>query len=306
MRSAAGVVVLLAGLGCAGLATPSRRVEREALSIDLLSTSPTEDEDRGSSGDYNVQLGATSQALSWDPIDEGTLDEELDVLFAAFENMMPTFAWTEPEHADATVGTEPARGFVATTSGVELHVTVWDCEVAGVRVHLVTSGLPTLAGQLHARSLASATCGVEPVAAIVRPHAWRLVDAEGWTSDGGEVAAEEERVLVTRSDGGIVVDLSSTGPWTDPDVPALCMGTLRLWHGKRSEEITFDEARSRYLDGADGCAHVWEGTDVDGARISGRFEARTCGARGYLAACMVHAPDLGPDACGGLVACAEP
>lgn len=307
-RRALPLVLLPVGLACAGLATPTARVDRRAVSIELLAGDVTEDADHGSSGDHDVEIGGTTQALSWTPLDEEPLDEELGRLYRAFRQILPdTDLGGPPAHADLRLGDGvPGRGFTVTAPPVELHVAVWLCEGAGVRVQLVTSGITGLARQLHERSLASAACGALPVGAETRPHAWRFVDPSGWSSEAGATSAEGELVPWTRDDRAVALDVRSTSPWVDPDVPALCIGTLKLWHGEFADDITFDEAHTRFLPTPGGCVHTWAGTDpADGARMSGRVEAQTCGERGYTVACFVHAPDLGPEACAGLLACAE-
>jgi hypothetical protein len=297
-------LLLLSSLACAGITPPTTRVTRRALSIDLLDGTVSTDEDHGASGDYDVESAVASQALSWEPVDDLSSDQQLDQLFAALREIFPDGVSDEPPpHLDATVGGQPARQLETLISGRKALLTAWQCPEAGVRAQLLTLGLWSAPTTLHEQSLASVTCGAEPLVVEEGPDAWRLTaDAAAWDS----ARQADGTVRWTRGDGAIVVTTMNTTPLTDPDLPAMCTGTLRLAHRGMAEEVRMDEARSDYRDVDDGCVHTWTGVDADdGSPRSGRIDLRTCGARGFMAMCVVVLGNVpAEEACAGLFTCA--
>lgn len=298
-------------LACAGVLEPKLAARTyRALSIETLDGTITEVRDLGAEGELDTEWLGVTQALDWHPLEPDTnadahardLWDGMQRIFASMPDV-PAFATTDIAFEPTVVDGLPAVSF-ETPLGAELIMsTVWACPGSQVMVSLTTAGSPVRTRKAHELALPTVRCGTEPIGVDAAALSWRFVgDPRRWTpmEVPGPAAAKWER-----DDGEVLLVVESQALLRDPDVPKLCVTTMRKIHDDLAATYTFDATKTTFAEGPGGCTHGWEGVRKDNELlVRGRFEHVGCtDGRAYTLTCLVFGDGDPAHACKGQVEC---
>lgn len=291
MSAAGGLAVVL---GCSGLATEPKVVERGPVRLELIDGDVTTDLDHGAEGDYDVDLGLTTQALSWAHLDD---DFELEAYSHTLHDaMLVIFERQGLEAGDVTfseseVAGRRSYGFTAEVEGTSLLSTSWICANSGVHVTLNTSGLFGVEDR-HRSSLASATC-LDRELDVQVVEAWRFIGT-GWTEQESEGFGSW-----TRDDGEADLFVADGGA-LDDDLE-ICSAMLDVFLQNQAL-VELDTGALTPVPRPNGCVGTLEGSR-DGKPVAAFVEHRTCGEHGYVGFCTVPRGEDAAATCETLLTC---
>jgi len=288
-------------LGCAGPGVA--RLDRAGFALDVMDGSVSDDRDLGNDGEYVVEWGLSSQAVSWSAIsEEDTLEEDVELLWTAMEALFAADGTLEkldrPDFVAGTVAGQPSLGFEADLSGATLVSTTWRCPESGVQVTVNSSGLGG-ASATHQASLDSAACKTTRVERVAGPTGYRFVgDRARW-----RVTAEDpsdQSMEWTRADDVVIISaFPQVSLLVEDD---LCEATMGLILG--IIEADLDPSKSRFSQSATECRQDFAGAWADGSGpLRGRVLHEACGGDGYAALCLISGDGAIDEACKGVVAC---
>lgn len=291
-------------LACSGLSPTPNLIAREALSIELMGGTITEDEDFGDSADINVERGLSVQSLSWEPIDP---EAQMRDFAEALATAMGMIAGAEGVQAvtgpiqNTRLGALPALEFETTLGPMTLLTTVWRCEAAGVEARLTTSSFS--ARGPHDAALATLRCGDKRVEPKVRPQIWSFAsELNDWAIERDPGGDETRKSL----DGAVVTAVNSGTLLADDENGAICRSSIRLsFEGMKAWLRLADTPRIEAAEG--GCRASFRGfnsntqSDIDGAV---RIVACPGGALTAVCARPVEAGSDPMEACVRWVGCA--
>ncbi len=298
------VVVALCTLACSGPGV--RTVDRPAFTIDLIDGRITDDLDHGNEGDFDVEYGLTTQAMSWAPIeDDETLEYGVDLMWQGMEAIIQAdgsmTAPSKPAFVSGTVAGQPSLGFEASLSGATLVSTTWRCPEAGVQMTLNTGGLSS-AVDTHQAALDTAKCKTTLLGRSANAKDYRFIgDAAVW-----RVTAEDEGDASTewthRDDIATIDAFPQNNLKKDDDLCEASMGLIL----NNLDAMTLDPSEAKFTNTSGGCVQDFGGSWNDGSGpVRGRIAHDGCGELGYVSMCLVTGTASLDATCKGVVACAQ-